>query len=344
MSRFTDDLDRAIVRLLEEDGRLPNLEVARRLGVSESTIRKRIARLIRQSGMRISATLDGGARLTEMLFLINTEAGSRVAAAERLAALPDVQYVAVTTGGYDVVIRAAFRSDADALDFLVQHLEGSEGVRSVQTGHVLKNLKMPGALPSPPPAAEVEPARMAALDCFVQAAARAPDLDSVLNLACESVLQALNADRIAIFTVGDNSRQRPVHRASRGLSAEYLTAISARITPDIGVGLRVADRHLHIYVEDASNSPLLAGVQDLVRKEGYCSLLFLPLLFGTELVGMLSLYSDSIRHYSEGEIALAQAFADQLAIADVRLSRDEMPRTDVAPMPLTSAMPNALTE
>ena len=345
MARFTDDLDRSIVRLLEEDGRLPNLEIARRLGVSESTVRKRIARLMRQNGMRITASLDGAsASQTDMLFLINTEAGCRVAVAERLASLSEVQYVALTTGGYDVVARAAFRSDADALDFLVRQVEGTEGVRVVQTNHVLKNLKMPASsLPVTAPAA-VEPARAAALDAFVQDAARAPELTTVLELACETARTGLSADRVGIFLLTDRRTNRPVHHASRGLSPEYISAISARITPEIGVGIRVANRHVHIYLEDAASSPLMEGVHDLVRAEGYRSLLFLPLLYGAELIGTLSLYTDTVRRYSDDEIALAQAFADQLAIAVLRTTGGAALSTPGAPPIRNGDDPPTLSE
>jgi Lrp/AsnC family transcriptional regulator for asnA, asnC and gidA len=333
MARYADDLDRAIVRLLEEDGRLPNLEIARRLGVSESTVRKRIARLMRRDGMRISATLDGGARTTDMLFFINVEAGYRLTVAERLSEFADVQYVAVTTGGYDVVARAAFRSDADALDFLVRHLEGAEGIHSVQTSHVLKNLKMPVTAEVPTMPSRMEPARSAALDAFVREAARADDLAAVLDLACETALTGLRVDRAAIFSVSDAGQRRWAHQASRGLSAEYVHEIGARISPQIGLGIRVLNRHVHIYVEDAITSPLMAGIEDLVQREGYRSLLMLPLLFGPELIGVVSLYNDEVRRYTDDEIALAQAFADQLAIAVVRTSTVWAPPRSDVPIP-----------
>lgn len=320
MPRFTDDLDRAIVRLLEEDGRLPNLEIARRLAVSESTVRKRIARM-RRDGMRISANVDGGGRPTEMLFFIKTEAGCRLAVAERLATSPDIQYVAVTTGGYDVVARAAFRSDADALDFLVRQLEGSDGVRDVQTGHVLKNLKMPAGMEMSTAAQrQMAPVRAAALETFIQEAARAIDLGTVLDLACETAITGLKADRVAIFMVSNGDHTRPIHQASRGLSTVYVEEIGARITPDIGLGIRVLNRQVHIYVEDATHSPLMAGIEDLVEREGYRSLLMLPLLYGAVLMGTVSLYSDQVRRFDDDEIALAQALADQLAVAVVRIS------------------------
>lgn len=315
MPKFADDLDRAIMTLLEADGRLPNLEIARRLGVSEATVRKRIARLMEREGMRIVASLNGEARATEMLFLVHTEAGARMAVAERLATLPGVQQVALTTGVSDLVVRAVFRSDADALDFLVRQIEGAEGVRAVQASHVLKNL-LPAAPPGLPTGAAIAP--NAALDAFVREAARAPSLATVLGLACDVARSGLGADRVAVFLSEPDSEQL-VHHASRGLSAEYLAEIARRVSPSVGIGVRVTSTRLHLYVEDARSSPLFVGMEDLVRQEGYRSVLFLPMLYGGDVIGLLGLYYDTRRRYSDDEIALAQALADQLAIAVVRL-------------------------
>lgn len=311
MPRYTDDLDRAIVRLLEIDGRLPNLEIARRLGVSEATVRKRIARLMARDGLRVTASIGSAMRRTEMLFLIQTEAGQRLAVAERLAALPCVFHVALTSGTADVVVRAAFTTDAEALDFLVAEVEGSDGVRAVQTLHVLKNLipaKTDGHT------APQERTGRAALEAFVLEAARAADAGAVLELALEAAHTGFGADRVAVYLLQPGTG-RLIHAASRGLSTEYLAAIQTRVGPRTGVGLRVVETRVHLYVEDARSDPLMAGIRDLVLQEGYRTLLFLPMRYGAELTGMLGLYQDTVRRFSDEELALAQALADQLAIA-----------------------------
>ncbi len=327
MPRFTDELDHAIVRLLEQDGRLPNLEIARRLGVSESAVRKRLARLVQQKGLRIVASVEGLARGTEMLFLIHAEAGHRLGVAERLAALPGVLQVAVTTGNYDIVVRAAFHTDADALDFLVQHVEGASGVRSAQTSHVLKNLPAYGQMA----AGSALPARAgsseAALAGFVLDVARASSVAEVIELGCETVITYLGADRVSIYLV-DEAPGRLVQRGSRGLSARYLQAIDEQLRENWGVGLRVWKRRVHLYVEDAAASPLLEGAHDVIREEGYRSLLFLPALYGERIIGTVGLYSNAIRRYTDDEIAVAQAFADQLAIALVRQEHGDSSATE----------------
>jgi DNA-binding Lrp family transcriptional regulator len=54
-----DDVDRALVAALGRDGRAPNVELARTLGVSENTARSRIARLVRDHGLRVTAGPPG---------------------------------------------------------------------------------------------------------------------------------------------------------------------------------------------------------------------------------------------------------------------------------------------
>jgi len=333
MPRFTDELDQAIVRLLEENGRMSNLGIARRLGVSESVVRKRISRLIETKGMRIVASLDGSPRMTEMIFLLHTEAGHRIGVAERLAALPDVRHVALTTGSCDIVVRAAFHSDAQALDFLVQHLEGAPGIQSTQASHVLKNLVPSGTVTgiSSGSGLRREQALAATLGSFVAGAAQAGSLGEVLDLGCDAAISGFGADRVAIYLVEPNGQL--TYQRSRGLSAEYLAGVKERLRSNPGVGPRVSTGHSHLYVEDASTSPLLEGLEDLVKREGYRSLLFLPMLYGQEVAGIIGLYNDHTRRYSDAEIALAQAFADQLAVAMRHCQGDEPASRATKPEP-----------
>lgn len=85
-----DALDAAIVALLRDDGRLTNLEIARRLGSTESTIRRRLARLMQEEGFRIVGSLDGEGRQTQMVFFVHAQPGRQIEGAERLIAYPRV--------------------------------------------------------------------------------------------------------------------------------------------------------------------------------------------------------------------------------------------------------------
>jgi Lrp/AsnC family transcriptional regulator for asnA, asnC and gidA len=58
LSSQIDEIDARIVTILQEDGRSPNTEIARRLGLAEGTVRKRVARLLRDKVMQVGAWAD----------------------------------------------------------------------------------------------------------------------------------------------------------------------------------------------------------------------------------------------------------------------------------------------
>jgi len=101
-----DKLDRRIIELLQLDGRAPNAKVARELGVSEATVRRRLSRLIQQDVLRITAVpnLEKLGYGTTALIRVQTSPGKSDAVAEALATLEEVEYSVVTTGSYAVFI------------------------------------------------------------------------------------------------------------------------------------------------------------------------------------------------------------------------------------------------
>jgi len=61
MGRPIDELDLAIIRLLQQDSRMPSAEIARQLGVAERTVRARINRLVQDDVIRLVAVLNPAA-------------------------------------------------------------------------------------------------------------------------------------------------------------------------------------------------------------------------------------------------------------------------------------------
>ncbi|MFN3338012.1 MAG: Lrp/AsnC family transcriptional regulator, partial [Thermomicrobium sp.] len=100
MIRPIDDLDRSIIRLLQEDSRMPSAEIARRLGVAERTVRARINRLVQDGVVKLVAIVNPGALgydVTADIFL-EVEPGRLEEVAEQLVAMEEVAYVGLTTG------------------------------------------------------------------------------------------------------------------------------------------------------------------------------------------------------------------------------------------------------
>ena len=77
----------------------------------------------------------------DTLIGIHTEPDKVMAVSSQLAQMEEVRYVGVTTGAYELIIAALFRSNDELLQFVTTKLGRIPGVRSAQTSHVLKVLK-----------------------------------------------------------------------------------------------------------------------------------------------------------------------------------------------------------
>ncbi len=130
-----DELDQRIIELLQLDGRVSSTRIARQLGVSESTVRHRVERLIQDDVVRISAVLNV-ARMgytTTALIGIQTDPGRSDKVAEALATLEEVHYVAITTGTYDVFVWVRLESVESLGTFLQTKIGAIEGVQRAVT-------------------------------------------------------------------------------------------------------------------------------------------------------------------------------------------------------------------
>jgi len=131
-----DHTDSEIIALLNEDGRMPSAEIARRLGyVSARTITNRIEVLIREGVINIRAIVNpdmvGYGVLADVF--IETEPGQLREVAERVAEFPQVSYVACATGDTDVIISVRARNITDLYNFTIEVLGKIPGVRRTQT-------------------------------------------------------------------------------------------------------------------------------------------------------------------------------------------------------------------
>jgi Lrp/AsnC family transcriptional regulator for asnA, asnC and gidA len=153
---MVDALDRSIIRALQQDGRRSNVEIARDLGVAESTVRKRLDRLVQDQVIHIAAAprLEAVGFPVQALIYLQIELAYVDQVANQLASLPQVLAVTYTTGEYTLVVQTAF-PDNDALrHFLSSEVASLSGVVRMTTAHVLQQIKASHQwqlpLPSPP--------------------------------------------------------------------------------------------------------------------------------------------------------------------------------------------------
>lgn len=136
-----DELDRKIIGLLQMDGRASNAKIAREVGVSEGTVRRRLRRLIQDDVVKVIAVpnLEKMGYATTALVGLQTSPGRSDAVAEALARLEEVHYVAITTGAYDIFVWAGLES-AEALGTFLHTKVGS--IDAVQRTETFVNLSI----------------------------------------------------------------------------------------------------------------------------------------------------------------------------------------------------------
>jgi len=138
-----DDLDRRIIDALAADGRRPLVRIAAELGVSESSVRNRVTRLMKGGVMQIVAAtnpLKLGYGVMSMIGL-RIEPTRLGDASEALEALDEVTYLIACTGRYDLLAEVVCRDNQHLLDLLSVRIAAIAGVRSTETFGVLAVLK-----------------------------------------------------------------------------------------------------------------------------------------------------------------------------------------------------------
>ena len=130
-----DELDQRIIAILQMDGRISNAEIARRLGVSEGTVRRRVGRLFQEDVIRVTAVpnIEKLGYATTALVGVQTRPGKADDVAEALARLEEVHYAAVTTGAFDVILWVGLESAERLGDFLHIKVASVEGVQRTET-------------------------------------------------------------------------------------------------------------------------------------------------------------------------------------------------------------------
>lgn len=135
--------DLRITRCLNEDARSSIAKIAHRLRMPESTVRHRLGRLVK-GGVIEFAVLTNPLHLGYQIWIvieIQTELPRVRSVARRLAEAPEVYFVGLTTGSYDVFAAAVFRSNNDLLDFITHRLSKIPGIIRTSTSSILEMVK-----------------------------------------------------------------------------------------------------------------------------------------------------------------------------------------------------------
>src|SRR5690348_12130277 len=107
-----DEVSKAIIEQLQQDGRRSYAAIGKVVGLSEAAVRQRVQRLIDQGVMQVVAVTDP----LELGFARQAMVGIRVTGslddvADALTEMPEVDYVVITAGSYDLLAEVVCESD-----------------------------------------------------------------------------------------------------------------------------------------------------------------------------------------------------------------------------------------
>jgi Lrp/AsnC family transcriptional regulator for asnA, asnC and gidA len=134
-----DDVSKAIVEQLQEDGRRSYAEIGKAVGLSEAAVRQRVQKLTDAGVMQVVAVTDPmqlGFYRQAMIGLRCS--GDTRAIADKLAALDAVDYVVLTAGSFDIMAEVVCESDEDLINLLNEQIRKLEGVVTTETFVYLK--------------------------------------------------------------------------------------------------------------------------------------------------------------------------------------------------------------
>jgi Lrp/AsnC family transcriptional regulator for asnA, asnC and gidA len=134
-----DDLDRSIVTFLQKDGRTRFTEIARALNVTEGTVRNRVAKLLEQKAIQIIGVVDPHRTgyNAPAIIGISIQAPHLEEAAAEIAAMPEVSYLIMVAGEYDLMVEVFCRDRAHLASFIRDQLQQATGVLRTQTFIIL---------------------------------------------------------------------------------------------------------------------------------------------------------------------------------------------------------------
>jgi Lrp/AsnC family transcriptional regulator for asnA, asnC and gidA len=137
-----DDLDRAILVELREDGRRSFTAIAERLGKSEGMVRNRVNRLIEEGVLSIHAVVNPEVLgyHTQAFIGVVVDPPQVESVAQALMAHDEVTYLAWSSGRLDLLVQVVCRDNEHFIEFF-KKLNAVEGVRSTETHMILRTYR-----------------------------------------------------------------------------------------------------------------------------------------------------------------------------------------------------------
>ena len=128
-----DEIDKAIIRELQIDGRVAYAQLGPKVGLSQAAARQRVQRLIENGVTQVVAVTNPlvlGFSLQAMIG-INADGDLRIIA-EKLSEVPELDYVVITSGRFDLLVEVVCADNEELLSLVTDVVRTVPGVRATE--------------------------------------------------------------------------------------------------------------------------------------------------------------------------------------------------------------------
>ncbi len=124
-----DDIDKAVIRALQVDGRMSYAQLGPEVGLSQAAVRKRVQRLVDAGVMQVVAVTDPLSVGFTVQAMIGVRAeGDLRRLADDLGAIDEIDYVVITSGGFDLLLEVLCESSDHLLSLVNDVIRATPGV------------------------------------------------------------------------------------------------------------------------------------------------------------------------------------------------------------------------
>ena len=139
MTSSLDDVSKLIIEQLQNDGRKSYADIGKAVGLSEAAVRQRVQKLTEKGVIQIVAVTDPMQLgfYTQAMIGIRSS-GDVTALADELTKMPEVDYVVITAGSFDVLAEVVCENDDSLIKLLNAKIRKLPGVTQTETFVYLK--------------------------------------------------------------------------------------------------------------------------------------------------------------------------------------------------------------
>lgn len=142
---MVDQLDLKIIELLQADGSLSFTEIARKLRLNESTVRKRVMALQKEGVIRKFTAVVEPSKIgfnTVAIVGVDVDPSKLLEAAQRLCEIREAKYVATSTGDHMIMVEIWTRDGKELSRIISEKIGTVEGVKRICPSIILEKLKV----------------------------------------------------------------------------------------------------------------------------------------------------------------------------------------------------------